>query len=332
MISGLDRKRYADNYTVMAQHQLELGRHGQALASLRRALQLLPNHQPSLLAIGRLLYHQGQAEQAAPYLQRLVSIDGDDHEARVLLGNVCLGEQRFAEAVEHYEAASVLGAESADLCYNWGLAHYFLEDMAAAERCFRQALEIEPAFARALDGLGCLARYRGQLEAAAALFRQALAADSALADPIEHLAQVYLDMSRPDRSLATLLEALDQHPKSARLWYLAANAASDLRDHDRAVELLERAVDLPECPIEAHVLLAAELRELGQAQAAVAAADRAVELDDTSAEAHLERGRALAAAGCQADAIQALLAAWRLAPEDGTIAAALASLRRRPGG
>ena len=189
-----ERLRYAENYCVLAKHQLENGKQEQALLSLRQALQLVPRHVAALASMVRLCYSRGELEQAQSYLQRWLAADGRDSECHFLYGNLCLGLQQYEQGLEHYQQARELGDDSPDLCFNQGLAHYLLGDLSGAERLFRQTLEADPGFARALDGLGCVARSRGRPEAATALFRQAVAADPTFLETLDHLVQVLIDL------------------------------------------------------------------------------------------------------------------------------------------
>jgi len=323
-----ERLRYAENYCVLAKHQLENGKQEQALLSLRQALQLVPRHVAALASMVRLCYSRGELEQAQSYLQRWLAADGRDSECHFLYGNLCLGLQQYEQGLEHYQQARELGDDSPDLCFNQGLAHYLLGDLSGAERLFRQTLEADPGFARALDGLGCVARSRGRPEAATALFRQAVAADPTFLETLDHLVQVLIELGRLDKAQEALREALERQPGTARVWYLLGLVHCHQQSYGQAIRALEQAAKL--APQDEVVLcqLAAALRQAGQLDRALQAADRALATCRENPEARLERARVLAQCGRPQEALEELGRARELAPGNEEIAAALESVRR----
>ena len=328
MSSVRDRLRYADNYCVLARHQVDNGQLQEALASLQAALRLAPHHLPAMQAQARLLCRLDLAEEARAHLQRWQALDGSNPECHLLLGNVALSGRQFATALDHYAQAQSLGDHSACIEYNMGLAYYFLDELPAAEGSFRRALELEPRLAAATDGLGLLARQRGQAEAAAALFRQAYATDPTLVEALDHLVQVYLELGRLQPAQEMLEVGLQQTPEWPRLWHLLGVVYAAQDDHLRAVRAFKQALALHPQQAETDRRLAVSLRSLGQWAEAMVALDRALQAEGETAQVLLERGRTLAACGRTQAALDDLLRAWELEPGNAEVAAALDTIRR----
>jgi predicted O-linked N-acetylglucosamine transferase (SPINDLY family) len=111
-----------------------------AIEAYGRALDLDPNHVPTLLGISHLLVNQGSIEGAMPWLMNALAVAPGDPEV---------------------------------LCRN-GFALKAIGEREQAIALFRQALAIQPARVDASVFLASCLTDRGELEEAAAVYRQAL--------------------------------------------------------------------------------------------------------------------------------------------------------------
>src|SRR5581483_3669382 len=123
-------------------HDLErAGKHREALADLRRALAMAPNDPPTLMAYGLCL------EKLEQWLQAIAAFDA-----------VIAKEPRFPPA--HYHK---------------GWCAELRGDLATAERCYRDALELKPDYAHAMSRLAGLAIQRASWGEGVSLAAAALA-------------------------------------------------------------------------------------------------------------------------------------------------------------
>ena len=96
---------------------------------------------------------RGKPDEAVAHLRRAVQLDPRNSLAQYDLGELLLERQQFAEAAEHLRAA--LGAMSmfAGLHNDLGVALASMGDVRSATEHFMQAVELEPDFAEARNNL-----------------------------------------------------------------------------------------------------------------------------------------------------------------------------------
>jgi tetratricopeptide (TPR) repeat protein len=92
-------------------------------------------------------------------------------------------------------------------------------DAEQAERCYRQALELEPSLAAAHTNLGNLAHRRGALDEARRAYQRALDLDPEQPEARFNLANLHDEMGETDLALAELLAVCSRHPSFADAHY-----------------------------------------------------------------------------------------------------------------
>jgi arylsulfatase A-like enzyme len=128
-----------------------------------------------------------------------------------LLGNAYYKTRNFEKAVDQYEMALSLDAESQLLFANLGEAQFSLalkkKDKAMLEKAlqnFQTAVKLDPEYALAYVGLGKAFRLLGRFDYAIASFRKALDLDDKLDEALYVLGLTYLDKGDKDKALNTL--------------------------------------------------------------------------------------------------------------------------------
>ena len=168
-------------------------------------------------------------------------------------------------------------------------------DLAAAEEAFLRLAELAPEHPDALNGLGIVARYRGELGRA-----------------VEHLERAHAaDPSRDYvlRNLVMVLHAAGRLDQASR----------------RAARLVELAAEQP----EAHCVLARLQMELGQRAAGIGSFRRAVALAPDSADALHGLAEALVIAGEIDEAVAVLERLITIAPDFAGGHLALGNVRKK---
>lgn len=143
-------------------------------------------------------------------------------------------------------------------------------DPGGAERFFRQALELDPRNADALQLLGLVAKGRGDLAAAEALMRQSLGSNSRQPHVHHNLGNVLKGQGRFDEALTCYERATSQKPDYTEAYVQRGETLIALERWPEALPLLRRAVQLQPGSISARVALADLLitfNELGEAEA-----------------------------------------------------------------
>jgi protein O-GlcNAc transferase len=161
-------------------------------------------------------------------------------------------------------------------------------DAAAA---YRQALELEPADAVALNNLGNLLRAEGRLDEAIDCFHRALAHKPE--DPVVHnnLGNALAAQGRWVEAARLYDRALALRPDYAEAHYNLANLLVDEGQLDAAIARYRQALALrPDHPA-ARLNLGAALRQAGRFGEAIACYEAVLAGDPDSAEAHSNLGR-----------------------------------------
>lgn len=168
------------------------GRHAEAIARARAALQQGLEH-PLLLNLAALgLEQEGRGAEAEPLLRRALQSFPRDASCRNALGLCLLRLSRPQEALEQFDALLALDPRLPYALVNRGNALHALGLQAAAEQSYRRALEIEPDQAMALAGLAGIACWRGAYNEARLPAERALAVSPALPEAMMSLAEVEL--------------------------------------------------------------------------------------------------------------------------------------------
>jgi tetratricopeptide (TPR) repeat protein len=166
----------------LARTLLELGRPGEAIVPLRRALGIDPGYTAAHRDLGRALLESGSVEEATAVLEGgrgLAERNGDlqtGREIEVLLRRAAraLGEkpppaQRKPARGGERLAGTGTSSEATDearALYRQGFQHFANDRFDEAISLFRKALEIDPALAIAWNGVSMAHRLRGELEEA----------------------------------------------------------------------------------------------------------------------------------------------------------------------
>jgi tetratricopeptide (TPR) repeat protein len=170
----------------------QAGRHGEAIAHARSALQQGLEH-PLVLNLAALgLEQEGRGAEAEPLLRRAVQLAPRDVNCRNALGLCLLRLARLQEALEQFDGVLGLDPQLAYAHVNRGNALHALGTLGTAEQSYRRALEIDPNQGMALAGLASIACWRGAYDAARAPCEKALAMSPALPEALMSLAEVEL--------------------------------------------------------------------------------------------------------------------------------------------
>jgi predicted CxxxxCH...CXXCH cytochrome family protein len=158
-------------------------------------------------------------------------------------------------------------------------------DFATAERQFRAALALDPAFVPAWSNLADLQRAAGDEAGAEATLRAGL---EAVAEPagLEHaLGLLLVRAGRREEALGWLEKAAASGAADPRLGYVYAVALQDLGRPDEAIRELERVHELRPSDPDVLAALATFLRESGRVAEALRYAERLVALQPGNPEA-----------------------------------------------
>ncbi len=201
--------------------------------SLRKILDVEPDHSEAMLMLGGLLRALGRLEEAEAIYDRLLRLHPEFAEARLQLGNLRYRQSRLEEAEAAYRAARQMRPDHAETSNNLGAALADQGRLEEAEACYREAIRLRPDYADAHYNLGNSLRRRGRLEEAEACYREAIRLRPDQADLLNNLGIALADQGRLEEAEACYREAIRLRPDQAEV---INNLGATLADQGRLEE------------------------------------------------------------------------------------------------
>lgn len=280
----------------------QAGRHDQAAALYREALEADPHEPTALYLFGLLNFETGQIEAALDLLRQVVEARPEHAQARFTLANIRHWRGDLYAAIEDYRAVTALQPTNFEA--RLGLAKALRDNGeldAAAVEC-RVALDAAPQDAEALETLGGIMSGLGRAPAAIEAYRTALAQQPDMATAQVGLALVLLGEGQADEALAAADAALALDRRAADAWFVRGSALMALGQGLDAVQALEQAVAMDPTQASAHLNLGNLYGELERGEEAVAHLRQAIGLDPMLKEAHASLGSLYLLTGQTAEA------------------------------
>jgi tetratricopeptide (TPR) repeat protein len=194
--------------------------------------------------------------------------------------------EAFERDVAEYRESVAYSADFASSGLNLGNLERALGHRGAAERAYRQALEIDDLFFPAKQNLAVLLAEGGRTPEAAALLAEIVAAYPDNADALYSLGLALIELGRAEEAAERLSRAVALRPREARWHYNLGLLLQQLGRLDDAGRELRSAVDLQPADLELlHALADHELRR-GHAGEALALANRMIDLHPDAAVGH----------------------------------------------
>lgn len=300
---------------------LARGELAEAVRCYRAAVAAAPDDTDACLSLGFALLEQQATGEARAWLDQVVRLRPDHHEAHFLLARAARAEGRLEPAAESYRLAvqhapgfDPARVEGSAVCLALGQRELESGRPEAAREWFEDAVVRHPANAAAHAGLGLAWESLGRPDAATQNYGRALQLEPGHPQALFGLASLAMQRKQPAAAAehyAKVLEALPGHVP-ARLGH--AQAMLESGRFDDALRCFREL--LADHPGEHAAVLgeANALLGLGQHAPAVAAFDRALQVLPDAALAHLNRGTALLRLRRPQEALQGFRRALELHP------------------
>jgi tetratricopeptide (TPR) repeat protein len=268
-----------------------------ALATLRRAVELLPRDAEAHANLGAELKSRGDWEAALVSLRQSLGLQPRNPDVLIDAADAQRSLGRAREAVTLYELALQIDPGRDDAHNNLGNAFLALGENAAAVGCYRRALELRRNDAQVLCNLGNALRQVGELEEAMDCTRRALELAPGLSMAHNNLGLLLAARGERDVAITQYREALKHNPRY----------------------------------VEALINLGTALRQQGQRREALAAYQQAVQLDPRRADSHSDLGHTLLESRRVQEAAESFRSALVLQPNHVVAHLGLAAAQRVQG-
>ena len=291
-----------------------LGRQEKAVATIRKALTLLPNSIPGRLRLAQLLFDSGQVDESEQIYRKLAGQSPDRATVHFGLGWAQAAQARWKEAITSYKHSLRIFENYAAAQYGLAMAYRNIGDLAQARRGLARYEEVkarpQPAEDPYLAAVASLSAggadhfvkasillQEGRLQDAATEFEAALEANPRMLLAHTNLIAIYGDLGLDEQSEKHFDEATRLAPGSVEAH---VNRAAALMRQDRtgyAIQALRKALQMNPYYADAHFQLGLLLDQTEHADEAVHYYELALEIDPNHRRAHYRLGRGLVQMG-----------------------------------
>ena len=220
----------------------EAGRHDEAIARYRRAIDVQPDYVPAFNNLGVTLRAAGRTDEAIRAYRDGLSQRDDYPDLHYNLANALLAVGRPDEAAAHLRKAAVGTPDSAGVQNNLGLALVEKGQLAEAAMAFERAAQLDPASPKAWRNLGNVRATLGDDTGAFAALSQAAALAAADAESHYDLGVFLLERTRHAEAVTAFANALRVRADYAEAYNNLGIAYGSLGDLDRAIAQFEAAL------------------------------------------------------------------------------------------
>jgi serine/threonine protein kinase/Flp pilus assembly protein TadD len=282
---------------------------------IRAALALRPDAVRVHLELGASLLAPESADEAIAHLRRALELEPAYAQPHHVIGQALAMQGNWHGAIDAYQTC-LRGKTIPQLAVSarceLAAAYRATGALDKAVACAQEAIQIEPQRERAHIELGQALEWQGKLVEALAAFRQAQTLDPKSAWAHVHVGRVLGKQQKWDESVAVSRHAVALDPELACAHNVLGWALTHQEGKiDEAIAALHQAVALDSKDVNAHFDLGNALIHRGKYVEASAALSQAVALDPKFLNARLHLGRALRKQGQLGEAISV----WKNAVE-----------------
>ena len=209
------------------------------------------------------------------------------------------------ESTSQSESIGIEISKEAEELYEQGKECYYAGNLQGAIAACEKALEIDPKYVNALNGLGYTLKDLGRYSEAITAYDKALEIDPKSHKAWNGLGYTLKDLGRNSEAIAAYKQALEIDPKSHYAWNGLGGALGDLDRYKEAIAAFEKALEIDPKFHIAWNGLGNALHRLGRNSEAIAAFDQALEIDPKYNTAWNGLGNALNNLGGYREAIAA---------------------------
>jgi arylsulfatase A-like enzyme/Flp pilus assembly protein TadD len=206
-----ERKDFDLAYTYLANFYEEQKRPADAEAVLREALVNNPESFRIITALAIAMIDRGRFDESLDLLTRSLSLIDFDPETWNYLGVAYWNTGRLEEALQAYAHALSIDANDTLVLNNRGslyLSRYLKDkqssDLIQASVDFRKAVELDPRYASAWNGLGVALRQSGDIDGALEAWRKAVDSKPDFGYALYNLGLGYLEQGNKGEALSFL--------------------------------------------------------------------------------------------------------------------------------
>jgi tetratricopeptide (TPR) repeat protein len=262
----------------------------QAIALLRRALELAPRDVQALEILGDALTAEGDQEGAIEVYRRAIAIDPSRASLHSKLGTGLSAYGRYDDAIASYRQALAHNPDAVQTYINLGIALTDANRREEAIDAYRQAVARRPDDVETHFRIGVLCKENGSTGPAIEAFRTAVLIDQHHVEARLELAACLHNAIENDEAHDIICDVIARSPHLPDAHLLRGNILLALHRYAHARDAFKaELLHNPGC-VQAHNNLGVALSEMGEFAAAAAQHKQALALDPTHVMARINLG------------------------------------------
>ncbi len=198
----------AEVETLIAEAQEALGRHEDAIVSLRNVIAADKDDLDARYALGDLLFEMSRFEQARQVYIDITEKFADEADAWVSVGLVDFHQDDINSSIACYEKALAISPDSTFALNSLGDARFAMGDVKGALETFKSVIDLDPKDPQAHYNLAEMYYDSDDLEQAEIACQNALDCDRSFSYAYLTLGNLYLDKDQADKALHNFQEFL----------------------------------------------------------------------------------------------------------------------------
>lgn len=298
--------------------RLQQGRVADAVADVRRVIQIAPANSSAHSQLAAALFDEGKRDEAMVEARRAIEMDAHNFAAEALLGRLlAVTGGDLKEAIAHMMRSLDINADQPDLRFDLVNALRETKDYVAAGVQVRLlGVSLPPGDPRLEYAQASLYLDLNHPEAAILHLRRALKSNPDFVPARQDLSASLIQLGRWQEASEVLGPLVEQQPESARLAYMDALVLENTRHPQAAEAEAHRALTLNPQYADAFTILGVSQAVQGRHADAIKSLEQAIALRPESFDAQFHLGRERYAINDAAGAAHALDAAIAIRPED----------------
>ncbi|MBP5515598.1 MAG: tetratricopeptide repeat protein [Bacteroidales bacterium] len=223
-----------------------------AIVQLKKATQLDKSKPDYFTALADAYFSIGDVNNSYDALQEALSLDDNNFEARLKLGEIAFYSRNYELAMENLNYVTAQDKDNQTALYMKGFIYKFNGDTSNAVYYFRRIIELYPDYEPAYEELGMLySTYRNKL--GLEYLESALALQPNNINVLYGIAQLYQDVEDAENAERYYVKILEIDPQFKYAWFCRGRIELELyNDYENAAEFFSKAIDCDPQFAEAH--------------------------------------------------------------------------------
>jgi len=169
---------------------VEMGLADSGAVVLEETLELDPRNEIALVNLALVYGQNGKFDEAEALFRRALEVNPENTKALVNMSSIFIGRGNVDSTAAYMERANASSPGDAGILANLGNSYRQMGRLEDAERCYLQALDLEPENRLALYGLAAIRAGQGRTAEAKSLLRKVLAIDPGFTPARQALEQI----------------------------------------------------------------------------------------------------------------------------------------------